>query len=212
MNIEAFEQLPLMAILRGIEPKHVESLAKIFIACELPAVEITMNTNDVAALIREMKYYAKGKFSVGAGTVLTFRDLDKAIASGASYIVMPTLQIDVIRVCASQNIPVFPGAFTPTEIYKAWELGATMVKVFPSSVLGPKYFSEIKAPMNDIKLMACGGVSVSTIGDYFNAGASAAAFGASIVKKEWLDTENYDAIEVELKTLVDAYKSLNVSA
>jgi 2-dehydro-3-deoxyphosphogluconate aldolase/(4S)-4-hydroxy-2-oxoglutarate aldolase len=75
-----------------------------------------------------MKYYSRGKFSVGAGTVLTFRDLDTAVAAGASFIVMPSLQLEVIRICVSQKIPVFPGAFTPTEIYKAWEMGATMVK------------------------------------------------------------------------------------
>lgn len=206
MDLDAFEKLPLLGILRGIESKHVEPLAIAVGKTGLPALEITMNTPNAKELIKEMKYYSRGKFSVGAGTVLTFRDLDAAVAAGASFIVMPSLQLEVIRICVSQKIPVFPGAFTPTEIYKAWEMGATMVKVFPSSVVGPAYFAEIKGPFDSIKLLACGGINKQTIGDFFTKGASAAAFGASIFKKEWLDTNNYEAIGAEITGLIDAYR------
>lgn len=208
MNIEAFEQLPLLGILRGIESKHVEPIAIAVAKTGLPALEITMNTPNAPALIKEMKYYSRGKFSVGAGTVLTLRDLDAAVAAGASFIVMPSLQLEVIRICVSQKIPVFPGAFTPTEIYKAWEMGATMVKVFPSSIVGPSYFGEIKGPFNTIKLLACGGITQHTISDFFTKGADAAAFGASIFKKEWIDSENYDAICNEISGLIHAYNAI----
>lgn len=205
LDLEAFEALPLLGILRGIESKHVEPLAIAVGKTGLPAIEITMNTPNAPALIKEMKYYSRGKFAVGAGTVLTFRDLDAAVAAGASFIVMPSLQLEVIRICVSQKIPVFPGAFTPTEIYKAWEMGATMVKVFPSSIVGPQYFAEVKGPFNGIKLLACGGINQQTIRDFFGKGADAAAFGASIFKKEWLDADNYDAIGTEISGLINAY-------
>lgn len=207
MNLESFTELPLLGILRGISQKDVEPLAEVFSKTGLRAVEITMNTPGAKDLISQMKFFAQGAFSVGAGTVVTFRELDNAIAGGAEFIVMPSLQIDVIRICISQNIPVFPGAFTPTEIYKAWDLGATMVKVFPSSIVGPHYFKEIKGPFNSVKLLACGGVSSTTINDFFSHGADAAAFGASIFKPEWLQEDNYTAIEKEISTLTQTYTS-----
>lgn len=203
-----FDQLPLVAILRGITEEQIEPIAEICKNTGLQAVEITMNTPNAGHLIKQLQYYSRGKFSVGAGTVMHFKDLDKAVSAGAKFIVMPGLQIEVLRICISQNIPVFPGAFTPTEIYRAWELGATMVKVFPSSVLGPQYFKEIKGPFDSVKLLACGGISESTIQDYFKAGADAAAFGGSIFKKEWLENGSYHLIENEITKLIKAYKSI----
>lgn len=208
MNLEAFQSLPILGILRGISQDQIIPLSETIAKTGLQAVEITMNTKDAPALIKDMKYYSRGKFMVGAGTVITFRDLDAAVAAGATFIVMPSLQIEVIRICVSQNIPVFPGAFTPTEIYKAWDMGATMVKVFPSSIVGPKYFSEIKGPFDSIKLLACGGISKQTIGEFFKCGADAAAFGASIFKKEWLDAGEYGKIEEEINSLIQAYKTI----
>lgn len=207
MNLEVFQSLPILGILRGISILHVEPISQIITTCGLPAIEITMNTKDAPLLIKEMNSLSQGNFSVGAGTVITPQDLDAAVAAGASFIVMPSLQIEVIRICVSQNIPVFPGAFTPTEIYKAWDMGATMVKVFPSSIVGPKYFSEIKGPFESIKLLACGGISKQTIGEFFKCGADAAAFGASIFKKEWLDAGEYGKIEDEINSLIQAYKN-----
>jgi len=207
MNLEAFQSLPILGILRGISQDQIIPLSESIAKTGLQAVEITMNTKDAPALIKDMKYYSRGKFMFGAGTVITFRDLDAAVAAGATFIVMPSLQIEVIRICVSQNIPVFPGAFTPTEMYKAWDMGATMVKVFPSSIVGPKYFSEIKGPFESIKLLACGGISKQTIGEFFKCGADAAAFGASIFKKEWLDAGEYGKIEEEINSLIQAYKN-----
>jgi len=205
MNFSSFSKLPLLGILRGVKGFNIEPIAKICTSTGLQAIEITMNTEGAKELISQMKYFAQGNFSVGAGTVLTYKDLDAAIGAGAEFIVMPSLQVEVMRICVSQNIPVFPGAFTPTEIYKAWDLGATMVKVFPSSLLGPSYFKEIKGPLDSVKLLACGGVSEHTIAHYFSHGADAAAFGASVFKPEWLLAENYSAIEKSIQTLMQAY-------
>lgn len=200
---QKFEKLPLLGILRGITKKDIEPISQICKNTGLQAIEITMNTKDAPALISEMKTRAQGSFSVGAGTVVSLKDLDNALQAGAEFIVTPIIQEKVIRACVSQHIPIFPGAFTPTEIYKAWELGATMVKVFPSSIVGPKYFSEIKGPFNSIKLLACGGINCDTIQDFYKSGADAAAFGASIFKKEWLDNKEYGKIEEEVGKLIN---------
>jgi len=205
MNLTEFKTIPLLGILRGIPLSTVDPIAEVSIAAGLKAIEITMNTDSAPKLIKQMHAACNGKMAVGAGTVLTLDALQSALDSGASFIVMPVVIPAIIEYCTDRNIPVFPGALTPNEIYTAWNLGATMVKVFPAAAFGPSYLSEIKGPFNDIELLACGGISTQTLADYFNKGASAAAFGASIFKKEWIETRQYEAIGIEIKRLVDAY-------
>jgi 2-dehydro-3-deoxyphosphogluconate aldolase/(4S)-4-hydroxy-2-oxoglutarate aldolase len=131
--------------------------------------------------------------------------LEIAVDAGATFIVTPVLVEDVMKYCVKNKIPVFPGALTPKEIYDAWNAGATMVKVFPSGVFGPDYFSEIKGPFNDIKLLACGGVTAENMKNYFSAGASAVSFGASVFKKEWLASKDFKSMEGAVKRYVTAF-------
>ena len=205
MNIQTFKQLPILGILRGITLEAVKPIADVSINAGLKAIEITMNTENEPKLNETMRKHCDDKMSVGAGTVTSLEILKKAVDAGAEFIVMPIINTKVMEYCTDHKIPVFPGALTPNEIFNAWQLDATMVKVFPASVFGPTYFKEIKAPMNDIELLACGGVSEKTIGDFFKCGASAAAFGASIYKKEWMESRQYGLIENELKALIQAY-------
>ncbi len=102
------------------------------------------------------------------------------------------------------GIPVFPGAFTPQEIYTAHLAGATMVKVFPTKFVGPGYMQEIKGPFQDIRLLACGGVDSGNVKSFFDKGASAVAFGGSIFKKEWLEAGEFDRIAESIQELISA--------
>ena len=153
-----------------------------------------------------MAKISKPRLVVGAGTVLDLDMLKKAQAAGATFIVTPVLVEEVISYCAKHKIAVFPGAFSPLEIYKAWKLGATMVKVFPAKFLGPAYFKEIKGPFNQIELLACGGVTADNLKDYISCGADAVAFGASIFKKEWLAKKNFAKIIDSIRALIAAYE------
>lgn len=207
MQFEAFKQLPLLGILRGIPQWSIEPITAVSKESGLKAIEITMNTENASSLITEMRKHAGSGLSVGAGTVTSLNLLKQALDAGAEFIVMPNTNKSIMEYCEVAGIPVFPGALTPNEIFDAWALGATMVKVFPASVFGPSYFKEIKAPFNDIELLACGGVSTQTIAEFFKNGASAAAFGASIFKKEWIEQKNFDAIAQEISALILAYKN-----
>ena len=138
----------------------------------------------------------------------TSRDLEKAMTAGAEFIVSPVLNKDVIDICIDNNLPVFPGAFSPQEVCNAWELGATMVKVFPSSVFGPKYIKELKGPFDDIKIIAVGGVRLDNIKDFFESGSDAIAFGASVFRKEWIEKKDFGPIEDIISKYVNAFKSL----
>ncbi|MCK5305726.1 MAG: bifunctional 4-hydroxy-2-oxoglutarate aldolase/2-dehydro-3-deoxy-phosphogluconate aldolase [Candidatus Omnitrophica bacterium] len=207
MDINQFKQLPIMGILRGIDEKAIEPLTESIIASGLKTVEITMNTNGAAGLIRKMAEVSKGRLTIGAGTVLTPDVLKEAIDAGATFIVSPTLIKDVVEYCAKNSIPVFPGALTPQEIYNAWNMGAAMVKVFPAKFFGPAYFKEVKAPFNNIELLACGGVNKDNIKEFFNNKASAVAFGASIFKQDLIKEGRFEEIAEAITALIKAYKA-----
>jgi 2-dehydro-3-deoxyphosphogluconate aldolase / (4S)-4-hydroxy-2-oxoglutarate aldolase len=118
---------------------------------------------------------------VGAGTVLSVEAADRAVAAGASFIVMPHGAEPVVRWCAEQGIPCFPGAFTPTEVFAAWEAGASAVKLFPASTVGPDYIGLIHGPFPGIPLVPTGGVSAETAGSWISAGAVAVGMGAWLI-------------------------------
>ena len=202
-----FNGLPLMGILRGIRIEEVSFVAEIVQRSGLNTLEITMNTDDASRLISKMRDASQGRFTVGAGTVRSMKDLAPALDAGAAFIVMPTLVKEVVDACVKENIPVFPGALTPQEIWDAHCSGATMVKVFPSNLFGPSYFKDLRGPFNDTLLMACGGVSADNLADFFDAGANAVSFGASIFKREWLSSHNEEALNGALGKMVDAYRS-----
>ncbi|MCK5269080.1 MAG: bifunctional 4-hydroxy-2-oxoglutarate aldolase/2-dehydro-3-deoxy-phosphogluconate aldolase [Spirochaetes bacterium] len=209
MNIDSFKELPLMGILRGISSSQVEPLVEAVVSAGLKTIEITMNTANASDLLADMKKVSAGRLNIGAGTVLSIEDMKIALDAGAQFIVSPTLVDDVVSYCSKNSIPVFPGALTPQEIFSAWNAGAAMVKVFPSKFFGPAYFKEIKGPFDRIELLACGGVSEDNLETFFGSGASAAAFGGSVFKQEWLDNDDFSLIENEIRKLVDSFMSFS---
>lgn len=206
MDVNRFRQLPLLGILRGISSDTIKPLTETVISSGLYAIEITMNTPDAAGLIRQMVKTANGRIAVGAGTVLSLEDLHSALDAGATFIVMPTLIPNIMGYCVKNSIPIFPGALTPQEIYNAWNAGAAMVKVFPAKFFGPSYIKEIKGPFQDIELLACGGITSDTIGQFFSSGADAVAFGGSIFNKEWIETGKFSIIGEYISTLIKEYE------
>jgi 2-dehydro-3-deoxyphosphogluconate aldolase/(4S)-4-hydroxy-2-oxoglutarate aldolase len=149
-----------------------------------------MNTVGAEAMIKKAKSDFGNSIHIGAGTVCTMNDLQKALEVGADFIVTPIVDKDVIEKCVATKIPVFPGAFSPTEIYTAWSLGASMVKVFPISQLGPAYIQSIKGPFPQIKLMPTGGVELEDIKSYKEAGASAFGIGSPMFPNSLIKTLN----------------------
>ena len=194
MDVQRFKANPLMAILRDVEANQLAPLLEAVIAAGWETLEITMNTDVAPELIHAARRFSRDRLMIGAGTVLTKRQLQTARTAGASFIVMPVLVEDVVQACVNDHIPVFPGALTPQEIWNAWRAGATMVKVFPAHVVGPEYFKELQGPFKGIELMACGGVTADNITAYLQSGACACAAGSGVFRKEWLGTKNYSRI------------------
>ena len=206
MDVAKFKRKPILGILRGVELDIIEPLVETIISSGLETMEITMNTANAVDLIKKAKQASGNRLTIGAGTVLTKDSLKSALGSGATFIVTPVVVEDVVEYCVKKEIPVFPGALTPTEIYRAWQAGATMVKVFPAKFFGTDYFRKIKGPFNQIELLACAGVTAQNMKDYFASGASAVAFGASVFRKEWLEEKDFKSIALAVKEYIDAWK------
>lgn len=193
-----FQAVPIVGILRGYEKAITLNIVDAYYQAGFTTIEITMNTPHVAEIISAISTKYKGKLNVGAGTVCNEAELDIALAAGAQFIVSPIVDISLIKKCKTLNIPVFPGAFTPTEIYQAWTAGARMVKLFPANTLGPKYVKDVLAPLNQIEIMPTGGVSLENIDRYKKMGAKAFGMGGLLFDKALIAAENWDGLREKL--------------
>ncbi|QPJ66835.1 MAG: bifunctional 4-hydroxy-2-oxoglutarate aldolase/2-dehydro-3-deoxy-phosphogluconate aldolase [Candidatus Nitrohelix vancouverensis] len=197
-----FHALPVMGILRGVDEASLPGALEASERAGLRFIEITLNTANALQLIRSIDRRRFKSLCVGAGTVLSLQDADSAVNSGAAFLVSPTLNEQVAAFCQDRKIPYFPGALTPTEIERAWNAGASMIKVFPASQMGPDYFKMIKGPFQNIPLMAVGGVNFENSQRYLAAGASALALGGSIYSPERLRAKEFDKIENDIKAFL----------
>lgn len=202
---ERFNQMPVVGIMRNIPQKQVENIAACYAASGLTNLEITMNSAGAAETIASLARKYAGQLNIGAGTVCTIRDLEAALSAGAQFIVTPVLAEDVIAACKNANIPIFPGAYTPSEIYKAWQLGATAVKVFPISPLGPAYIKEILAPLSQLKLIPTGGVTLENFTDFFGAGASAVGMGSNLFPGYLTENNRWEELKEFFNNVTEKY-------
>jgi 2-dehydro-3-deoxyphosphogluconate aldolase / (4S)-4-hydroxy-2-oxoglutarate aldolase len=145
------------------------------------AAEVTFTVPDALDVIRQVRREVGDAVVLGAGTVLDPETARAALLAGAEYIVAPTLDLDVIRLCRRYDKAVMPGAFTPTEILAAWEAGADVVKVFPADVGGPAYLKAIRGPLPQVRLMPTGGVDLQTAESFLKAGACCLGVGGALV-------------------------------
>lgn len=204
-SIQKFEAAPIVGILRGLDLEATINIAEAFTKAGLTTLEITMNSPNIETVLPEVVRLFP-KLNIGAGTVCSLGDLDKAIDLGSQFIVTPVIDVDVIKNCVKKEIPIFPGAYTPTEIYTAWSLGATAVKVFPATQLGATYIKDILAPLNTIKLLPTGGVSLDNIASFFAVGAYGVGMGGSLIDKKMVASKDYQSLELYFKAIKKAAK------
>jgi len=205
MNFDS--TLPVVGILRGFTTPQVTEIVKAALRGGLRNLEITMGSVETPQQIQEARRIVGDRMRIGAGTVLNLELLEKALAAGAAFIVTPIVNVEVIEECVRRKIPVFPGAYSPTEILRAWELGATMVKVFPAESLGPSYVKAIKAPLPQVKLMPTGGVDLKTLGAYKKAGADGFGVGSPLFDRARVEAGDWSWIETQCRAFVKAYNS-----
>ncbi|OGX86642.1 2-dehydro-3-deoxyphosphogluconate aldolase [Hymenobacter lapidarius] len=180
----------LVAIVRGAHPPDLVKMAQALHAGGVRTMEITLNSPGALASIAELAGAMAGNMLVGAGTVLDAETARAALLAGAQFIISPTLDKKTIRMTKRYGAASIPGAFTATEILKAYEHGGDIIKVFPASV-GATYFKDIAGPLPFIPLMPTGGVSLDNVRDFQKAGAVAFGLGSALVDTSQPVTENY---------------------
>ena len=175
-------EAPVVAIVRRPLVDPVRCVENLFEA-GIRLVEITMDTPGATEILASMRYGIPSNALLGAGTVTDIARAEAALATGASFIVTPNLNFDVIRFARDHGLPIMPGAMTPTEIFNAAAAGADYVKVFPASALGPAYFRELRGPFAEIPLIATGGVNLKNAHEFIRFGADALGIGSSLIPK-----------------------------
>jgi 2-dehydro-3-deoxyphosphogluconate aldolase/(4S)-4-hydroxy-2-oxoglutarate aldolase len=181
----------IVAIMRGLPPQQAGSTVEALIAGGVVALEVTLNSDGALDQIRAACQAAGDRALVGAGTVLDAPAAVSAILAGAQFLVAPNVNEEVIRVGNRYGCPVIPGAMTPTEIVRALECGADVVKVFPAGTLGPRYFKEVKAPLKQALLMATGGISLESGREFLASGADMLGIGGSLVSNALVEGGRY---------------------
>ncbi len=161
----------------------------------LDVLEVTMTVPGAIDLIKTLADKYGADTLIGAGTVLDPETAQACIHAGAKFIVSPALNEETIQFCRAENVAIFPGALTPTEVVRAWKAGADAVKVFPAGAVGgASYLKALKAPLPQIELIPTGGVSLKTAADFIKAGAMALGVGADLVDPRALREGNASLI------------------
>ena len=186
----------LIAIVRVPEAAQLLPVAEALHAGGVEVIEFTLTTPGALEQLRAARAHFGGAVVLGAGTVLDAGLAQQAIEAGAQFIVAPNFDPAVVRLCHRHryNVPVIPGALTPTEIAAAWTAGADFVKVFPASLGGPSYIREVRAPLPHVPLVPTGGVTAENFVEYLKAGAVAVGVGSSLVDKTAVVTRDWPTL------------------
>jgi len=203
LTLDELREVPLIAILRDIAGESADRTVEALHAGGIRFVEVTMNTGGAPVMIERWRAQYDGKLRIGAGTVLNLSDGEKAAQAGAEYFVCPHLDETVIAYALERGLEVFPGALTPTEIVRAYDCGATAVKIFPAASLGLAYIRELQGPLRHIPMIPTGGVTLDNVHQYFAAGAAAVGIGTQLVDKQLIAEGNFDAIRSKAAAFVE---------
>ncbi|GAP98711.1 bifunctional 4-hydroxy-2-oxoglutarate aldolase/2-dehydro-3-deoxy-phosphogluconate aldolase [Leptolyngbya sp. NIES-2104] len=196
-----------IAILRAPNLEIGTQLAKTAIEGGMSLLEISWNSDCAAELITHLKSVFPN-CTIGVGTVLTVADLRNAIAAGAQFAFMPHTDFDLIAIAKRREVPIIPGALTPTEIMTAWNAKASCVKVFPIQSVGyENYLQALKAPLRQIPMIPTGGVTIDNAHALIQAGAIAVGIGGSLFSKSAIASGNWSLIQQQIQTLMNRLRS-----
>ncbi len=193
--LEEISKIGIVPVIALDDVKDAKPLAEALIKGGLPCAEITFRTEAAEESIRIMAQEFPHML-VGAGTVLTIEQVDRAVSAGAKFIVSPGLNPKVVSYCVGKNIPVLPGTANPSDVEAAIELGLDAVKFFPAQAAGGiEMIKAMSAPYGKMKFMPTGGITADNLKEYLDFGKIIACGGSWMVKKDLLEAGNFNKIE-----------------
>ncbi len=191
----------LIIVSRGPSPADLLAATAVVRCHGFHVIEVTLDSPSPLEGIERLRL--EGGLTVGAGTVHSASQARQAIEAGATFVVTPTLEEEVLKECIRSGVACISGAFSPTEVRRAWQLGASAVKIFPAGTLGPDYLAALRGPLGDVPLVPTGGITGSDVPAYLEAGAVAVGLGG------WLPLHDLDALDVRAGQVSTALAAMN---
>jgi len=196
----------IVAVVRHSDPGPLVEVVKALADGGVTVAEVTLTVPNALDVIRAAKQQLGDRILLGAGTVLDPETARAAFLAGAEFLVSPSLNLDVIKMCRRYDKLIMPGAFTPTEVVTAWEAGADIVKIFPAEVVGPAFFKAMRGPLPQIKLMPTGGVDLTTASEFLKAGAVCLGVGSQMVDPKLVAARDFAKITALAKQYIEVVK------
>jgi len=203
--ITKITDIGVVAVVRAENSDQAIRIADACIEGGIPAIEMTFTVPKAHKVIEDLAAkYCRGEIILGAGTVMDPETARIAILSGAEYIVSPYFKPQTVQLCNRYRVPCMPGAMTIKEVVEAMEAGADIVKIFPGDAFGPKIIKAIRGPIPYAKMMPTGGVDITNVHEWINAGAVAVGTGSSLTAGA--KTGDYAAVASMAKQFVEKVK------
>jgi 2-dehydro-3-deoxyphosphogluconate aldolase / (4S)-4-hydroxy-2-oxoglutarate aldolase len=203
-NIQRLMDSGLVAVIRRPPQEKIESIAEALVNGGVGALEITVDTIGAFEMIHQLKQRYEGKVLVGAGTVLDAETAKRAIEAGADFIFSPIFDLETIQMTNRYGKISIPGVLTPTEIVKAYEAGADILKVFPADALGKDYIKNLQGPLGHIPMMPTGGVSIDNVEYFIKSGAVAVGVGGTLLDKKAIDENQFEILTEKARQFSEA--------
>lgn len=211
--IEKVIENKLIAIVRGVKKDKLIETAEAMYRGGIRLIEITYSANgsvsdeETAEGIRLLADNFRGRMLVGAGTVMTKRQVELTKAAGGCFIISPDTNEEIIRYTKELGLVSIPGALTPSEITAAHRAGADFVKLFPISNLGSGYVKAIKAPISNIRLLAVGGIDLDNMEEYYKVGVCGFGIGSNLANLKLIEKGDFSSIEELARSYVEKVNS-----
>jgi 2-dehydro-3-deoxyphosphogluconate aldolase/(4S)-4-hydroxy-2-oxoglutarate aldolase len=171
----------IVAILRADREEHLTAVTETLAEAGIRCLELTMTTPGAIEALRRLRPQLDSEIAIGMGSVIDVDQVAAVLDAGADFVVSPGVCAEAARAAVEAGVSCYPGAFTPTEILTAWELGVSAVKLFPAATGGPRHLRDLRGPLPGIPLIPTGGVAIEQISDYLAAGAAAVGLGGPLV-------------------------------
>lgn len=203
----------LISIVRGsFSLEEIMQMSEALLRGGVKIVEVTLNSTHALEAITELQRQFGNDLQVGAGTVRSVQDVEKAVEAGASFVIAPCLDMPSVEAAARHNVLMLPGIFTASEAQAAFVAGCETVKLFPADVVGPAYLKALRAPLNHIDFIPTGGVTADTIADFYGAGAVAFGVGSALVKNVAVTLQELSALTERAAALTQALEKARAGA
>ncbi|MBM4096393.1 MAG: bifunctional 4-hydroxy-2-oxoglutarate aldolase/2-dehydro-3-deoxy-phosphogluconate aldolase [Planctomycetes bacterium] len=200
----------IVAVVRSAESAPLVDVCRALAEGGVDVAEITFTVPDALDVLKAAKKAMGDRMLLGAGTVLDPETARAAFLAGAEYIVSPSLDLEVIGMARRYGKLVMPGCFTPTEITKAWQAGADIIKVFPAEVVGPAFFRAVRGPLPQVRIMPTGGVDLNTAASFLEAGACCLGIGSQLIDPKAVSSRKFELISekaAKYRDIIKAHRS-----